>query len=85
LLPAVQGVCGNSPFLKHVIVIGQREGYQSYAAWIAGRPTTFETAPTHRNDFCSLNYSSGTTGEPKGILHAHKDYLLTAQWWGVNG
>jgi acyl-coenzyme A synthetase/AMP-(fatty) acid ligase len=78
LLPAVQGVCGNSPFLKHVIVIGQREGYQSYAAWIAGRPTTFETAPTHRNDFCSLNYSSGTTGEPKDILHAHKDYLLTA-------
>jgi acyl-coenzyme A synthetase/AMP-(fatty) acid ligase len=38
----------------------------------------------HRDDICSLNYSSGTTGEPKGILHAHKDYPLTAQLWGVN-
>jgi len=41
-------------------------------------------APTHRDDFCSLNYSSGTTGEPKGILHAHKDLPLAAQLWGVD-
>jgi benzoate-CoA ligase family protein len=84
LLPAVEPVLGNLPLLKHVIVIGQREGYQSYVSWIAPHSTTLEAAPTHRDDFCSLNYSSGTTGEPKGILHAHKDYPLTAQLWGVN-
>jgi benzoate-CoA ligase family protein len=41
-------------------------------------------AKTHREDWCSLNYSSGTTGEPKGILHAHKDLPITAQLWAVN-
>jgi benzoate-CoA ligase family protein len=84
LLPAVEPILTHLPFLKHVVVIGRGDGYSSYADWIAGQPTTLETAPTHRDDFCSLNYSSGTTGEPKGILHAHKDYPLTAQLWGVN-
>jgi benzoate-CoA ligase family protein len=84
LLPAIEGILGNLPSLKHIIMIGRRDGYQSYADWIAGQPATLEAAPTHRDDFCSLNYSSGTTGEPKGILHSHKDYPLTAQLWGVN-
>ena len=65
-------------------LIGRRDSYRSFDEWIAGQPTTLEAAPTHRDDFCSLNYSSGTTGEPKGILHAHKDYPLTSQLWGVD-
>jgi benzoate-CoA ligase family protein len=84
LLPAIEPVRGNLPLLEHVIVIGRREGYRSYTDWIAGQPTQLEAAPTHRDDFCSVNYSSGTTGEAKGIPHAHKDYPLTAQLWGVN-
>ncbi len=55
-----------------------------YEDWIADESAMLETAPTHREDFCALNYSSGTTGEPKGILHAHKDLPLTAQLWAVN-
>jgi benzoate-CoA ligase family protein len=84
LLPAIEPVRSNLLFLEQIIVIGQRDGYRSYQDWIGGQPTALELAPAHRDDFCSLNYSSGTTGEPKGILHAHKDYPLTAQLWGVN-
>jgi acyl-coenzyme A synthetase/AMP-(fatty) acid ligase len=84
LLPSIEPVRENLPFLEHIIVIGRREGYRSYADWLSGQPTQLAAAPTHRDDLCSLNYSSGTTGEPKGILHAHKDYPLTAQLWGVN-
>jgi benzoate-CoA ligase family protein len=85
LLPALEGILDGQGFLEHIIVIGQApEGGRSHAGWIAGEPTELEAAPTHREDFCSLNYSSGTTGQPKGILHAHKDYPLTAQLWGSN-
>lgn len=86
LLPAIEEVRSELAFLEHIIVVGSqgREGYPSYSDWIHGRPTELEAAPTHRDDFCSLNYSSGTTGQPKGILHAHKDYPLTSQLWGVN-
>jgi len=73
-------------FLEHVIVIGQpkRTGDPAWAAWIKNEPTELARAATHRDDFCTLNYSSGTTGMPKGILHSHKDYPLTSQLWGVN-
>ncbi|MBI3761569.1 MAG: benzoate-CoA ligase family protein [Chloroflexi bacterium] len=86
LLPAIEPIRAELGFLKHVIVVGEtgREGDLSYRSWIGSESTELGVAPTHREDFCSLNYSSGTTGEPKGILHAHKDYPLTAQLWGVN-
>lgn len=86
LLGEVEKAREQLPFLKYIIVIGKSEqsSYPEWSEWIANEPTELETATTHREDFCSLNYSSGSTGEPKGILHAHKDYPLTAQLWGVN-
>ncbi|MEK6575480.1 MAG: benzoate-CoA ligase family protein, partial [Chloroflexota bacterium] len=84
LLPSIAPIRDQLDFLKHVIVIGGkgRDGDFVFKDWITGESTELAGAPTHRDDFCSLNYSSGTTGEPKGILHAHKDYPLTAQLWG---
>jgi benzoate-CoA ligase family protein len=86
LLPALEAIRDELEFLEHVIVVGDggRAGDLTYRDWISDESSELKAAPTHRDDFCSLNYSSGTTGEPKGILHAHKDYPLTAQLWGVN-
>jgi benzoate-CoA ligase family protein len=69
-----------------VIVLGQPQGADelAFAAWIAGESTSLVAAETHRDDFCTLHYSSGTTGEPKGVLHAHKDYALIAQLSGID-
>jgi benzoate-CoA ligase family protein len=85
LLPALDAVRGELSFLSHVIVVGgQGRGSDlAFADWVAAEPAELRAAATHREDFCSLNYSSGTTGTPKGILHAHKDYLLTAEHVGV--
>ncbi|MGH2538046.1 MAG: benzoate-CoA ligase family protein [Candidatus Promineifilaceae bacterium] len=83
LLPKIETIWDEQPFLKHVIVIGADGGRaRPFADWIAAEPAELEAAPTLREDFCTLNYSSGTTGQPKGILHAHKDLPLTAALWG---
>ncbi len=88
LLERIQAVRQELPDLRHVIVIGGESddagGVVSYAYWTAMQPTELEAVETHREDPCCLNYSSGTTGEPKGIVHAHQDLPLTAQLWGVN-
>jgi len=86
LLPVIEEIRAAQSFLEQVIVIGHggQVGDIAYRDWLSSASTELKAAPTHREDFCSLHYSSGTTGEPKGILHAHKDYPLTAQLWGVN-
>jgi benzoate-CoA ligase family protein len=86
LLPAIEGTRDALPFLEHVVVIGgsARGSDLAYSELIGDQPTGFAAAPTHRDDPCMLNYSSGTTGEPKGIPHAHKDLPMTAQLYGVD-
>jgi 2-aminobenzoate-CoA ligase len=35
----------------------------------------FKACPTHRDDTCLIAFTSGTTGEPKGTMHFHRDVL----------
>tara|TARA_B100000700_G_scaffold290023_1_gene347805 strand:+ start:1182 stop:2729 length:1548 start_codon:yes stop_codon:yes gene_type:complete len=86
LLSLVEPILSNHKMLTKIIVIGAKEStnYISFANWINDEDTNLEAAQTHREDFCSLHYSSGTTGMPKGVLHAHKDYPLIAQLSGVD-
>jgi benzoate-CoA ligase family protein len=86
LLPQIEAIRGDLPDLEHLIVIGgpAPEGAHSYGELVAAQSDALSVERTHRDDYATLNYSSGTTGEPKGILHAHKDLPLTAQLWGVN-
>jgi len=86
LLSAIEPIRESKYFPKFVVVIGKsaRQSDFSFHEWIGSQPTICDAAETHREDICTLNYSSGTTGEPKGIPHAHKDLPLTAQLWGVD-
>ena len=86
LLPVLDGIRDELPDLEHVVVIGQpaRASDAAYRDLIGDVAPALQAAPTHRDDPCMLNYTSGTTGEPKGIPHAHKDLPLSAQLWSVD-
>jgi benzoate-CoA ligase family protein len=81
LLAGLDSIRDAVPSLERVVVIGGRGGPAdiAYSDWLANEPAELAAESTHRDDVCSLNYSSGTTGEPKGVPHAHKDYALTAR------
>jgi 2-aminobenzoate-CoA ligase len=49
----------------------QQPGYESFAA-----------CDTAADDVCLIAFTSGTTGEPKGTMHFHRDLLATCDSYG---
>ena len=48
----------------------------SYEALIAGESSEFDWPEFDERTACSLCYTSGTTGDPKGVLYSHRSTLL---------
>ncbi|CAJ93546.1 Acyl-coenzyme A synthetase/AMP-(fatty) acid ligase [Cupriavidus necator] len=51
------------------------EGEGSLEAAMAGKPDAFEACDTASDDVCLIAFTSGTTGQPKGTMHFHRDVL----------
>ena len=50
----------------------------AYEDWIAEADGDFAWAALDENAACGLCYTSGTTGDPKGVLYSHRSNLLHA-------
>jgi benzoate-CoA ligase len=80
LLPLFEPLLKALPRLKHVIVShGDGNGHLSFETLLARSRDEFEPAGTSCDDVCFWLYSSGSTGPPKGTLHAHSSLIQTAE------
>jgi fatty-acyl-CoA synthase len=58
---------------------GERLGAMDYEAFLAaGDPAFAELTPRDEWDAIALNYTSGTTGNPKGVVYHHRGAYLNA-------
>jgi fatty-acyl-CoA synthase len=67
--------------VEHIIVQGKNDDIDeiAYDDWLAQYPVTpFERPQIDENDVCSLLYTSGTTGNPKGVMLTHRNNYLHA-------
>jgi fatty-acyl-CoA synthase len=51
-------------------------GAQSYEDFIATATGSFVSPPAREEDACGLCYTSGTTGNPKGVAYTHRSTVL---------
>ncbi|HET7159515.1 MAG TPA: acetate--CoA ligase, partial [Burkholderiales bacterium] len=63
------------PHLRHVLIATESadipENTAHFWALMNGASDEFHIPPTSRDDLALLHFTSGTTGKPKGALHAH--------------
>ena len=81
----VYEVKGQLPELKHMIIVGKdvASGEISWEKEMAAASNSFEAVHMDPEEFMYMLYTSGTTGKPKGVVHAHKGIVqahLTTAW-----
>lgn len=61
------------------------EGYEGYEDLIAGQPESHDWPVFDENTAAFLCYTSGTTGDPKGVLYTHRSVVLHGLAGGLSG
>ncbi len=72
-----------APDLRHVVYWGSGAP-DSLEALLAEASPDFEAVDTAADDVCLIGFTSGTTGEPKGTMHFHRDMLAICDAYAKN-
>jgi len=75
-IAAVDDVRDQLRGVEHFVVLGKadgRKGWREYDPEIARAGPSFKRANVKEDDLLSLNYTSGTTAKPKGVMITHRN------------
>ncbi len=85
-MPLVEAVAGECPGVKGWVVLTdaghmpttQLANVHCYETLLATGATAFDWPELDEKSACALCYTSGTTGNPKGVLYSHRSTMLHA-------
>jgi fatty-acyl-CoA synthase len=84
-VPLIEGLLAQCPSIERVVLLcsaaalpATRFSAVAYEDWIARRPTDTPWGGFDENAAAGLCYTSGTTGNPKGVLYGHRSNYLHA-------
>jgi fatty-acyl-CoA synthase len=76
-LDAIDGVRDQLPDVRHFVAFeGAREGWLDYEAAVAGAAPDFRRPEIGEGDLLTINYTSGTTARPKGVMITHRNAAM---------
>ncbi|WP_176596494.1 MULTISPECIES: long-chain fatty acid--CoA ligase [Sphingobium] len=86
-LPLVHRLRDRISAVEAVILLASApdEGFESYEELIAGEADGYDWPSFDENSAAVLCYTSGTTGDPKGVLYSHRSIVLHALANGLPG
>jgi fatty-acyl-CoA synthase len=73
-IAAIEGMRGELTSVKHFVALeGVHPGWLDYEATVAAAPADFVRPPIAETDVLTINYTSGTTSRPKGVMITHRN------------
>jgi acetyl-CoA synthetase len=87
--PKVRKILDKMPYVRHIVVVDHdgkkplRDREVAFSLQDAAPVESLEVFPTRAESPSVLHYTSGTTGQPKGVKHVHYSLIsqyLTGKW-----
>ncbi|HEY2012069.1 MAG TPA: long-chain-fatty-acid--CoA ligase [Bryobacteraceae bacterium] len=76
-LDAIDSIRAEIPHVQHFVALeGARPGWLDYEQALAAATPGFERPEIGENDLLTINYTSGTTSRPKGVMMTHRNAYM---------